>query len=149
MSASQGSVVALYLLTQDNDLAENFVTGLDAEGLDNKVQRASAGASLIAAIDARKRITPYIIVLDMRSPNADAHRFLADAQRKYSATPPVVVIVADRDDETASLDAFANMIAGRISSNEPAKDFVKLTEVTLSKSWSIEPVGTTSTKTID
>lgn len=138
MSAPKGIIVALYLFTPDDDLAHEFAAGLDSEGLDNNVRHARSIAELKALTHPDQQADAYLVLLDMRGPNVDARKFLTDAQRQGAAAPPVVVIIADRDDETAGLGDFKNMIAGRISSIKPAGEFVKLIDAALSGNWTME-----------
>lgn len=120
---------------------QGTMVALDAEGLDNTVQRAGSVGELKALVSPDKQIGPHLVLLDMREPNSEGRKFLTEAQRQRTTPPPVVIVIADRDNETAALEDFGNMIAGRISSIEPGRDFVKLIDVALSTNWSLEPAS--------
>lgn len=139
MSSSRGTIVTLFLFTQDDDLANKLNKGLQAKGLDNKVRRASTEAELRTYTQSELQDDPFLILLDVRAPNTEALSYLSKLQRNKSAAPSVVVTIADDDEEIEPFEIFRNMIAGRISSSEPADDFIKLVEGVLSKNWTMEP----------
>lgn len=141
MTATRGTVVALYLFTQDDALASSFVEGLQAKGLENEVRRAQSISDIKASSQTESEDDPYLVLLDMRPPNAEAISYLTSAQRQKTAPQPVVVVIADEDDEETSFETYRNLIAGKISPVEPANGFVELLDAAFSENWSIEPAG--------
>jgi len=140
MSAHEDEAVSLCLITRDNDRAADFIDGLAKEGLDNDVHRMESSTHLYAYIETRIQAEPFLIVMDMRAPNIESRSILKEIERRYVSTLPVVIVIADRDDETAALEPHKNMVAGRISSYEPAQDFIRLIDSALSSNWSLKTV---------
>lgn len=139
MSSSRGTIVTLFLFTQDDDLTNKLNKGLQAKGLDNNVRRASTEAELRTYTQSELQDDPFLILLDVRPPNTEALSYLSKVQRNKSTAPAVVVTIADDDEDIEPFETFRNMIAGRISSSEPADEFIKLIEDGLSKNWTMEP----------
>lgn len=138
MSAKPNEIVSLCLLTQDSALVDDFVKGLIEQGLDNTVHHVTSGARAFDFMNAQATTKPYLVLLDIRAPNTNARTFLAEASLRNQSTPPIVIVIADRDDEMAITLEHKNMVAGRISSIDPAEDFIKLVDVALSSNWALE-----------
>ncbi len=138
MSSADGTAVLLCLVTQDNDLERTLADGLDAAGLENDIRRMTLTDAPDQLAGSEIADAASLILLDMRPPNTDARAFLGALQRQSEITPPVVILIADRDEETKGLDAHARMIAGRISSDTPAEDLTRLVDYVLADNWTIE-----------
>lgn len=141
MKEDTGEAVVFCLITSDDWLESAIVEGLSAAGLDNEVFRVPRQAAAKGDTGGGTHDAARLVLLDMRIPNDRARLFLNEAQRHHSVSPPVVVLIADRDDETEGLDKHANMIAGRISSTQPADELLHLVQHALADNWSMEEVS--------
>ena len=137
MAPQEGKPVELCLFTPDDDLERVVRAGLEAAGLDNDVHRIDPGTSA-DAIAAQGGNIPRFVLLDMREPNESARAFLAALDRPRDTAAPLVVLVADRDSETGGLSAHAQIIAGRVSSDLPVEDLIRLVDDVLSEHWAVE-----------
>ncbi len=140
MKQGAGEAVVFCLITSDDWLESAIVEGLAAGGLDNEVFRVPRQAAAKGDTGTGTHNSARLILLDMRSPNERARLFLNEAQRHHPDAPPVVILIADRDEETEGLDRHTNMIAGRISSSQPADELLNLVQNALSDNWSMEDV---------
>lgn len=141
MTQNQGDAVVFCLITNDDWLESAIVEGLTASGFENEVYRVPQKVAAAGDTGTSGNEAARLVLLDMRPPSELARMFLNEAQRRNSVARPIVITIADRDDETEGLDRHANMIAGRISSTHPADDLLRLVDEALSDNWTVEQVG--------
>lgn len=138
MSEDDGHPVQFYLLTRDADLASRLAEDMADAQLGNELSHGRAPSDVISLLDHAETRAPGLVLVDMRAPNGDALAFLNEVQDRDDARTPIVVAIADRDEETAPLSAHRNIVAGRISSDLPGPDLVRLIDSSFPANWTIE-----------
>ncbi|MBO6783977.1 MAG: hypothetical protein JJ899_11995 [Alphaproteobacteria bacterium] len=138
MAASNGKAVELCLLTEDDSLETAVTDGLENGGLRNRVYRLDKTASAKGAV-ASSHDAPCLFLIDMRAPNTDARVYLSAMSRQRNPGPPIIVLVADNEEDTEGLDTYARIICGQISPQAPVDDLVGLVHNVLPENWDIEP----------
>lgn len=132
MALFDGKPVELFLLTRDDRLEEMLRSGLENEV--RRIDEAAAGTGNIPDDED----TPQLILVDMRLPNTQARACLAAMNRRSITVAPLIILIADRDEETEGLGAYTRMIGGRISSDMPVEDLTRLVDNVLADNWAIE-----------
>lgn len=149
MSTESQQVVMLCLSTTDSVLADEFTAGLAEQGLENTIHHVAPGAPTLEFLSKESAAEPHLILLDIREPNADACSFLAEVAQNRDTARPVVIVIADRDDEMAIVVQYESIVAGRISSTNSAEEFVALIGEALSSNWSFETIDETEPAATD
>lgn len=142
MPTPEGKVVALWLVTGDDDLAAAFAAELEARGTRNPVIHFSRLQECLDHL-ATDTVDPSasIAVLDLRAAPQEAMKFLNELHNRYPFAEPVTFLIGAGDHEAEILAAHERFIAGQLPEEGPGAAFVEWAASMLAENWSFEESG--------
>jgi CheY-like chemotaxis protein len=132
--------VNLLLIEDDEIDAERIERALHAAKIANPVYHAWDGVEaleMLRGTHAENNIPrPYLILLDLKLPRMNGHKFLEEIRRDPDLRDSVVFILTTSDAELDKVAAYEKNVAGYMVKSRAGEDFMRLVAM-LDNYWRI------------